>query len=103
MVSGALVEIMKLTHVGAASLEHFGKKLRCDDLYLTRCQFGRERIHQLTPRPKIVLRSAPNLSKSGQRSLQRVRVDIGEARDKNLMRIAVECGTIAGDGSDHTF
>ena len=80
-----VVQIVELANACKPALQHFRISLRGDDFHIIRCKRQGGPIHQIAPAPEIVGAGSARLRASGHHPLERVAVQIGEAREYNGM------------------
>ncbi len=79
---GLVVEVMELADAGEAAFQHFHVGLGGDGLHCLRAQVGQEAVHQLAPAPEAVTVAATDLGQAGHAALERVAVQVGQARQQ---------------------
>ncbi len=77
---GLVMQIVELADLRVARLEHLDVELRCDRLEIVGPDAAGERVHHLAPRPEAVVGVRLALGEAGHRTLERVRMQVREAR-----------------------
>ncbi|MNK88563.1 hypothetical protein D3C87_1085280 [compost metagenome] len=94
-----MMDVMKFADAGIAGAQHLYIELGGDGLQRVRRKPQREAVHQRAPAPErvpagrvFVRRDAAVLGQSGKAALERVRVEVGHARQHRAGRVLVSRG-----------
>ncbi len=99
---GIVMNVMEFGHARVARLQHLDVCLRCDCRERVGIDAVEERVHRGAPRPERVAVGACAARATGDRALERVRVQIRHARNQRSVDALGSLGRCAGlHGNDH--
>ena len=81
-----MVDVVELGHGGVAVLQHLDIELRSDRLRLLGREALHELIHELAPRPEIVVRCRAHVGQAGHGALEGVRMQVRHAGQHRTMQ-----------------
>ena len=91
-----VVQVVEFRDRGVAVLQHLDVQVRADRLDVLGLDEAHQPVHLLAPGPEVVGRVAAQLGQARHRALERMRVDVGHAREHEAVGNRMAARGLAG-------